>query len=130
MLSDDKVCKNCESDNLKKNDKIYTLRCKKCDTRISITNGTIFHNVRFGLLKAFRIVFKYHKNNFSLSSVEVSKEFDITQKTAWKFLNKINKNKEEVSEFINKAMNIKTEKKMYNPKQDDMDKLKRFIGKF
>lgn len=74
--------------------------CAKCRKKYSAINGTMFCNVRFGLLKAFRIVFKEYNNDFTSSSVEVSKEFKISQKTAWKFLNKIRSNADVVIDLV------------------------------
>src|SRR5690554_4231399 len=66
--------------------------CSSCKKKYSVTNGTVFKNLKFGLLKGFRIAFMEYGNSFTSSSVEVSKEFNITQKTAWNFLSKIRNN--------------------------------------
>ena len=91
--------------------------CPDCKKKYSPTNGTIFHNLRFGLLKAFNIVEKEIENNYSSKSAEVAKEFKITQKTAWHFLSKIRNNKLEIDKLNNlyeqlgsKTINLNNEK--------------------
>lgn len=95
------------------------LFCKKCKKKYSVTHATILHNVRFGLLKAFKILIKDYNNSFNSKSTEIAKEFKITQKTAWNFLKRIRNNKEKVKdliEFIDKPkikrsrVHLKTEK--------------------
>jgi hypothetical protein len=88
--------------------------CKSCKSKTYITQNTIFHNVRFGIVKAFEITIDYHNSNYTLKSNEVSKNYDITQKTAWYFLDKIRKNKEYIEVlFANKTkLQITNEEKL------------------
>lgn len=74
--------------------------CSNCKKKYSVTNGTIFHKVKFGLLKAFRIVIKDYDESFESSSSKIAIEFKITQKTAWNFLNKIRKDKDYIINLI------------------------------
>jgi hypothetical protein len=46
--------------------------------------------VRFGLVIAFHIYIETKLNTDKISSVEIANRYNITQKTAWEFLNKIN----------------------------------------
>ena len=57
--------------------------------RIRILENTLFENVRFGLVIAFHIYIEAKLNIKEISSVNIAKRYDITQKTAWEFLNKI-----------------------------------------
>lgn len=99
----------------------FTRICPECKKKYSPTNGTIFHNNRFGLLKAFKIAKKEVENNFSSSSTEIAKEFKITQKTAWHFLKKIRNNKPELISIFdhydksnNKSFQYNTTKSLNN----------------
>jgi hypothetical protein len=74
--------------------------CPNCKKKYSVTNGTAFHKVKFGLLKAFRIVLKDYDESFESSSSKIAIEFKITQKTAWNFLNKIRKDKDYIINLI------------------------------
>jgi len=48
-----------------------------------------FHKVKFGLQKAFLIVFKMTTSSKSLSSIQVAKRYGISQATAWFFMQKV-----------------------------------------
>lgn len=94
--------------------------CKSCKSKTYITQNTIFHNVRFGIVKAFEIAIDYHNSNYTLKCIEVSKNYDITQKTAWYFLDKIRNNKE----FIEVLFANKTKSQLTNE-----EKLRLFLEK-
>lgn len=66
----------------------YARRCKKCRHDESATANTIFHNLKFGVDKAFYGVFRLCKKK-GMSSYELAKELGVTQKTAWPFHCKI-----------------------------------------
>ena len=126
------VCKCGNRESIKQTSLVEV--CSKCKLKYSVTNGTIFHNVRFGLLKAFRIVIEEYKNSFTSSSTQVAKKYKITQKTAWLFLDKIRKNKDGVIDFVEfinnpKKKRIKSKSKPPKPKQDNKDKLKVYLKK-
>lgn len=123
----DFVCKCGNKKSLKQTSLVKV--CSKCKLKYSVTNGTIFHNVRFGLLKAFRIVIEEYNNSFASSSTEVAKKHKITQKTAWLFLNKIRKNKDNVADFVEVIVDPKSRKKIHKPKQSNVDKLKAYLKK-
>lgn len=58
--------------------------------KISPKKNTLFENVRFGLVTAFHIYLETKLNTEKIRSVDISERYNITQKTAWEFLNKIN----------------------------------------
>jgi hypothetical protein len=66
----------------------YTKVCKKCRKIHSATSNTIFHNIKFPLLKAFYIVFEIASSTKSLSSSQISRRYDINKDTAWLFMRK------------------------------------------
>jgi hypothetical protein len=70
--------------------KTYIKICKTCKKKISPKKNTLFENVRFGLVTAFHIYIETKLNIEKISSVEIAERYNITQKTAWEFLNKIN----------------------------------------
>jgi hypothetical protein len=70
--------------------KTYIKICKSCKKKISPKKNTLFENVRFGLLTAFHIYIEAKLNANKISSVIIADRYNITQKTAWEFLNKIN----------------------------------------
>ena len=64
-------------------------RCLKCKYNESPTAGTMFDKVKFSLLVAFHIVFKIVTKKKGMSTLELSREFDLRQKTCWGFKWKI-----------------------------------------
>lgn len=80
--------------------KDYNRVCQKCYHRESATAGTIFHHLRFGLLKAFYIVFEMSTTSKGMSSVQISKRYGITQKTAWYFMQKVRKAMESSKQYL------------------------------
>lgn len=82
--------------------KDYVKICRKCKSKISPCSGTIFHNVRFGIVKAFEIVIYYHSEKYSVSSIKIAKKYGITQKTAYNFLMKVNNNKAFIKKLLEK----------------------------
>lgn len=63
--------------------------CTKCKHIESPTANTMFHKVKFGIRKAFCIVFEMSATTKSLSSSQLSKRYTITRKTAWLFTHKV-----------------------------------------
>lgn len=86
-------CKKCGH-------KKYSLRkkqercCTLCKHIESPTSGTLFHKVKFGIQKAFMIVFEMTATTKGLSSSQVSKRYGVTRKTAWLFMHKVRKGME------------------------------------
>lgn len=94
----------------------------KSKQKYSVTNGTIFHNVRFTLLKAFRIVIEDYESGYTLSSSQVGRDYKIRQATAWSFLNKIRKRKTDVEKLMT-FMNEPKKKKVHMIKDDFIKKI-------
>ena len=83
------VCKRCGNDKYIKGKKPYHRRCLKCKYDESPTSGTMFDKVKFSLLIAFHIVFKIVTKKKGMSTLELSREFELRQKTCWGFKWKI-----------------------------------------
>lgn len=82
-------CKRCANDKYCQGKKPLNRRCTKCRYEESPTSGTMFDKVKFSLLKAFHIVFKISTKKKGMSSIELSNEFELRQKTCWEFKWKI-----------------------------------------
>lgn len=67
----------------------FTYHCYSCNHDESATANTLFHKVKFGLQKAFLIVFEMTTTTKSLSSIQVGKRYGISQTTAWFFMRKV-----------------------------------------
>lgn len=83
------TCKRCGNEKFIKGSKPYHRRCLKCKYDESPTAGTMFDKVKFSLLIAFHIVFKIVTKKKGMSTLELSREFDLRQKTCWNFKWKI-----------------------------------------
>lgn len=82
-------CKRCGYAKHGKGKKPYSRRCTKCNYDESPTAGTMFDKLKFPLLIAFHICFKISTKKKGMSSLELSEEFGLRQKTVWEFKWKI-----------------------------------------
>ena len=57
----------------------------------SPTAGTMFHRLRFGIRKAFGIVFEMSATTKGMSASQVAKRYGISRTTAWSFMHKVRK---------------------------------------
>lgn len=63
--------------------------CNRCHHIESPTANTVFHKVKFGLLKAFIIVFEMSTTTKSFSSSQMAKRVGVSRQTAWLFMHKV-----------------------------------------
>lgn len=83
------LCQKCGYDKYYKGKKPYSRRCLRCKYDESPTAGTMFDKVKFSLHLSFHILFKLSARKKGLSTIELSKEFGLRQKTCWAFKWKI-----------------------------------------
>jgi len=81
-------CPKCEGKKgcLKKG---YNYHCYNCHHVESATANTLFHKVKFGLQKAFCIVFEMTTSSKSLSSTQVGLRYGVSQTSTWFFMQKV-----------------------------------------
>lgn len=77
----------------------YKYHCYSCDHVESATANTLFHKVKFGIHKAFCIVFEMSTSSRSLSSIQVGKRYGISQTTSWFFMQKVRKSMESSKKY-------------------------------
>lgn len=82
-------CKRCENDKFSVGKKPLNRRCTKCNYDESPTVETLFEKLKFPVLIAFHLVFKISTKKKGMSTLELSKEFELRQKTCWTFKLKI-----------------------------------------
>ena len=82
-------CRKCGHTKFYKGVKPYSRRCMKCKYDESPTAGTMFDKCKFPLLLAFHIAFKISTKTKGMSTLELSQEFELRQKTCWEFKWKI-----------------------------------------
>lgn len=83
------VCLRCGNENYCLGKKPFSRRCTRCKHDESPTAGTMFDRCKFSLLLAFNIAFKIATKKKGMSSMELSNEFELRQKTCWEFKWKI-----------------------------------------
>ena len=83
------TCNHCGSQQEHNCKKLYHKRCGKCLRIFSVTSNTMFHNVKFGLVKAFYIAFKMSATTKSTSAEQMSKIVGVNRKTSLLFQQKV-----------------------------------------
>ena len=63
----------------------YDRQCTKCHHISSPTSGTLFHKIKFSLLKAFWIIYYVSTSKHGVASTELSRKLGLRQKTCWGF---------------------------------------------
>jgi len=84
-------CPRCGNTTYFKGAKPYSRRCTKCKHDESVTAGTMFDKLKFPILIAFHIAFRISTKKKGMSTLELSEEFELRQKTCWAFKWKIQK---------------------------------------
>lgn len=85
------TCKKCGNTNYCHGEKPFSRRCTRCKYDESPTTETMFDKLKFPLLIAFHIAFKISTKKKGMSSLELSEEYELRQKTCWAFKWKIQK---------------------------------------
>lgn len=67
----------------------YARDCNLCHHIESPTANTLFHKVKFGVRKAFTIVFEMSATTKSVSSSQMARRLKVTRQTAWLFMHKV-----------------------------------------
>ena len=85
------VCKKCGYTKSCEGHIPFSRQCNSCHYVESPTANTLFHKVKFDLLKAFYIVYFVSTNKKGITSTELSRKLDLRQKTCWAFKRKVMK---------------------------------------
>lgn len=92
-------CQKCKNIQYCKGVNEFDRQCTKCCRLESPTAGTLFHNCKFSLLKAFYIVYYVSTSKNGISSCELSRKLELRQKTCWLFKQKVMKAMESSQDF-------------------------------
>lgn len=95
--SDGFKCRKCGNDNYCAGKTAHSRRCTKCKTEESAAAGTIFHNCKFPVSKAFYIAYHVCKGKEDLSTYEFARRLSLRQMTCWNFKTKIRHAVDEMS---------------------------------
>lgn len=75
-------------------------KCKECKKRFTVTIGTMFEGSNVPLEKWFLAIYLFLSHKKGISSIQLSKDIRVTQKTAWLMLTKIRYNLNETESFM------------------------------
>lgn len=89
--SDGYRCRRCKNTKYCAGAKPYSRQCTKCNYTESPTANTLFHKLKFDIIKAFYIVYFVSTNKKGITSTELSRKLDLRQKTCWAFKRKVMK---------------------------------------
>lgn len=92
-------CRKCGNSNFCPGKTPHSRRCTKCKSEESATAGTLFHNCKFPISKAFYIAFQVCKGNESISTYEFARRLSLRQMTCWNFKSKISASLESLSQI-------------------------------
>ena len=82
------VCRKCGNTNYCIGKTPHSRRCTKCKSEESATTGTIFHNCKFPVSKAFYIAYNVCKGKEDISTYEFARRLSLRQMTCWNFKTK------------------------------------------
>lgn len=86
------LCSKCGQDRCWENkNNAFVKVCKNCRHIESVTANTLFHKVKFGLRKAFLIIFEMSTTTKSCSALTMAAKYGVNRKTAWLFMHKVRK---------------------------------------
>ena len=71
--------------------KKHNKRCKECGHEESPTSHSLFHKIKFPLQKAFYTCYQLSVNKKGMSTLELSRQYGLSQKTCWFFKRKVQK---------------------------------------
>lgn len=81
-------CRRCHGTAYIKGKQPVSRRCSKCGYDESTTTGTLFHKLKFGIDKAFEMLYEITTSKKGGSSIWLAERFGVNQKTAWLFRQK------------------------------------------
>jgi hypothetical protein len=83
------VCRKCQHTRFCEGKDKYSRRCTRCRYDESPTAYTIFHRLKFDVVKAFYMVFLVYANKGKITSLELSQLLHLRQSTCWTFSKKV-----------------------------------------
>jgi transposase-like protein len=82
-------CKKCSHVKYCGTNRYGERRCTKCRSVESPTAHTLFHKVKFPLLKAFHIIFYLSTSSKGMSTYEMARKLGMSQPVVWRFKRKV-----------------------------------------
>jgi hypothetical protein len=105
-------CPNCDNENAllkesRNHSSTFEKFCPICKSKFKPTKNTPFHDVRFGLVKAY-MIYRYYKKTPKREHniLRLSKKFNITYKSTHRFYSAVKNHNIKNNERIEKLKNI------------------------
>ena len=105
---DSPICPYCFSTRSSKMKGSLRHHCNECNTSFSVTVNTIFHNSKLPLQKWFSAIEIMLDNNGNISAKKLQLKLNVTYKTAWYLVNRINRALREQKDFLINIVNYNT----------------------
>ena len=83
------TCRSCGHDAYIRGKQFGSRRCCKCQYDESATSHTLFHKLKFGIEKAFEMLYEISTSKKGANSIWLAEHFGVNQKTAWLFRQKV-----------------------------------------
>ncbi|MCZ0932560.1 MAG: IS1595 family transposase [Oligoflexia bacterium] len=86
------ACQHCGSKRIsEKANRMGVYRCKDCRKEFSVQTGTVFEQSPIPLRKWLYAIYLLQTDRKGVSSLQLSKQIGVTQKTAWHMLHRLKK---------------------------------------
>lgn len=99
-------CGHSEAYTLKGKTKAYKCKSNKCNKLFSYKTGTIFENSKIPMRKWFLAIYLHGSHKKGISSYQLSRDLNITQKTAWFMLSRIREVMNEMQDLLSGAIEV------------------------
>lgn len=83
------ACPHCGNVGAYVTNRGYKCKAKECAKKFSVTTGTIFENTKISLRTWFAAMYLCTAHKKGVSSLQLSRDLNLTQKTAWFILHRI-----------------------------------------
>jgi len=89
IWGDKPICHHCGGSSSTPRPKFYGHRCRYCKKNFTVRHNTVFENSKLELRKWLYAIYLLQTSRKGISSLQLSKELAITQKTAWFLLHRL-----------------------------------------
>ena len=86
---DTPACPHCGNVGAYITNRGYKCKAKECHKKFTVTTGTVFENTKIDLRYWFAAIYLATAHKKGISSLQLSRDLNITQKTAWFLLHRI-----------------------------------------
>ncbi len=82
-------CNRCNPEKYIKGKQPFSKRCSKCGFDESTSSGTLSHKLKFGIDKAFEMLYEITISKKGANSIWLAEHFNVNQTKAWGFRQKV-----------------------------------------